>query len=177
MNRPLQAVFTLLVVLGGALAIMPTCGCNKGDNQNATPNVISPTLPTQTVLVAQGEFIGLPSSEGGTVGGLDATKAVPFTSSVSSSPLPDLQAQVNWTFPDDKIAIAFYPGGCTSEQFGVGACVPLAQATPPSGSSAENVVSLNLAKPGKYVLGIQNRGPRAESGAFQVVATYTVPSS
>lgn len=176
MNRPLQATFPLLVVLGGALAIMPTWGCNS-DSHNATPNVNAPTLATQTVLVAQGEFTSLPSSEGGTVGVVNATKAVPFTSTVSSSPYPDLQAQVNWTFPDDNIAIAFYPGSCTSEQFGVGACAPLAQGTPPSGSSAENVVDLRLAKPGKYVLGIQNRGPRAESGAFQVVATYTVPSS
>jgi hypothetical protein len=175
MNRPVQAAFPLLVVLGGALATVLTWGCNTDKQSSATPTV--PTPPTHTALVVQGEFTDLPSSQGGKVDVVSATKAVPFTSTVSSSPLPDLQAQVNWTFPNDNIAVAFYPEGCTSQQFGVGACAPLVQGTPPSGSSAENVVVLSFAKPGKYVLGIQNLGPHAESGAYQVVVTYTGASS
>ena len=69
--------------------------------------------------------------------------------------------------PSNTVAIRLYPGGCTTEQFGVGACAFVSEGSAP-GKTAESRLSLYSA-PQAYVLGIQNLGPGDEAGAFQVV--------
>jgi hypothetical protein len=121
---------------------------------------------THTALLVQGTFDDLPSSQGGKVHVISATKVVAFTSKVFGS----LEAAVSWTHHDDIVSVAFYPSGCTAAHFGTARCASLAQETSQAGSLSQHV-SLYAGQPGDYVLGIQNLGPHVETGAFQVVVT------
>ena len=151
----------LAVVLGGALSGF---GCQSSGYDPQSPPVTGSA--TQSTLLAQGTFEQLPSSQGGKAHVISATKVVVFTSTVSGS----LDAAVSWTHHDDVVTVAFYPSGCTAAHFGTGQCASLAQETSQTGSLSQHVV-LYGGQPGDYVLGIQNLGPHAETGAFQVVLT------
>jgi hypothetical protein len=78
---------------------------------------------------------------------------------------------VDWTHASNTIAVGFYPAGCKKQQFGNGACKPLAYSHPP-GTYNENAVSLRSVLGAQYVFGIQNHGAKAESGAYHVVVVY-----
>jgi hypothetical protein len=162
MNRTVTAV-PLRLAFAAVLTLMT--GCNNTTRGTESPPVPTPS-PTQYTLITQGEFVDLPSSQGSKANAVSATKAIPFVFTPPVSFTGSLQAQVNWTSPTDSLAVAFYPGGCTSEQLGVGSCAPLAEGTS-SGATGETVF-LNTPAAGKYVLGIVNLGPAPESGAYQV---------
>ena len=151
----------LVATLGPILGL----GCGRSKNNDKATPIDNSVAPMEMTLLAQGEF-QLPPSEGRGASVVKATKAVPFTSTTAGT----LQAQVNWTFPSNTVAVAFYPEGCTSEQFGVGACAPVSEGSS-RGKKTESRVSLYSA-PRTYVLGIRNTGPDDEAGAFQVVLNH-----
>jgi hypothetical protein len=163
--KRLRAGSALVGFLGVVLGATLPSGCsNEGTTQTPSSETPSPVLTT--TLLVQGDF-DLPAGQGGTNQLVRASKAVSFTSDAPG----DLQAQVDWTHTSNTIAVGFYPAGCKKQQFGVGACKPLAYRHPP-GTYNENVANFASAPAGQYVLGIQNHGAKAESGAYHVVLVH-----
>ena len=156
------SVSRLLLVSTLAAVLGPGCGDNN--NKDTTP-VDTSVVPTETTVLAQGDFL-LPPSDGSGGGLVRATKAVRFTSTTAGT----LHAQVDWTSPSNTVTVGLYPGGCTAEQLAVGACASVSEGSAP-GKTAESRLSLYSA-PQAYVLGIRNLGPGDEAGAFQVVLNH-----
>jgi len=81
-----------------------------------------------------------------------------------------LEAVVDWTFPDDRIAVYWTRTPCSLASFNAGGC------TMPAFSNAATTpkprrLSIADAEPGEYLLWIGNRGPQQESLAYQVTLT------
>jgi hypothetical protein len=126
----------------------------------------SPSAPStpQRRVVAQGQFVGLPSSNGGNTNTINATFAATFTTTSAGT----IDAIVDWTFATNQIGVGLYPGTCTSAQLGFGNCIVLVQ----SNSSAKPGKLTFAAPAGTYSLAFENLGPGSESGTYQVGVTY-----
>ena len=119
--------------------------------------------PSLLGVLVEGEF-DLPAGQGGPNALVRASKTVSFTTRLWGR----IQAQADWTHASNTIALGIYPAGCKKQQLGIGACKPLAYRHPP-GTYDENVVVFASDHANQYVLGIQNHGAKAESGAYHVI--------
>ena len=155
---------SLLGFLGAVLGATLPSGCTKESTDNGlTPSSNAPSHVQTTTLLVEGEF-DLPAGQGGPNALVRASKAVSFTTRLWGT----IQAQADWTHSSNTVALGIYPAGCKKQQFGIGACKPLAYRHPP-GTYDENVVVFASATANEYVLGIQNHGAKAESGAYHVI--------
>jgi hypothetical protein len=165
--RRIRARSCLAGILGAVLAATLVGGCTPDHYDDATPASGPPSNLPATSLLAHGEF-DLPPGQGSASQLVRATLVVGFTSPTLAD---ELQVRVVWTHSSDAIAVGVYPAGCARHELGVDPCKPLAFRFPPL-TNTENLVHFPSAPPGDYVLGIQNRGPKAQSGAYQVVRIH-----
>jgi hypothetical protein len=95
---------------------------------------------------------------------------VPFETSRSGN----LEATVDWTFPETDIDVALVNAPCSFEQFVGAQCTFIAAS---ASTTAKPEVVSGSAPAGNYLLFIINAGARDETLSFQVVLTPSATAS
>jgi len=153
----------LLLAAAGLLTGLFACGGDKGCPVGTTGPDCKPT-PTPTP--APTPITRVIAEGSGSQLRVNYIAAVEIRTDARGT----LEAGVDWTFPEDSIAVYWTGTPCDIDMFNARECDMPAFSNPAT-TPKPRYVSVPNAEPGVYLLWIGNRGPNEEAVSFQVTLT------
>jgi hypothetical protein len=155
LKRTARTRFGLLVA--SSFLALPLSNCGGYGGSPAGPPTPTPTpTPNPPQVIAQGNF---------TIGGIDTPNFAvffPFTTSQSGR----LDITVDWTLASNDLDFGVARGACDLAMLEAEQCAEVATA---ESTTKPETLSLPSFQAGAYTLVVDNQGPAAESGTYQVV--------
>jgi hypothetical protein len=155
---------TLLITAGLAVAL--TLGGCKDDKTNCNSSPTAPgCTPPPTTQPAQTRTI-IDTASCTDVGVNILCFFEPFTTTQRG----DLDVTVDWTFPEDIIAVLVSKGSCTIDEINASQCTFISS-NQESATPKPRIITIKGVAAGTYQVYVGNRGPQTESFSVQVGLT------